>query len=93
MRSADVTANALDSTPTIPLQMVSAGQKQGNALVLSLFVLAAHYVDRLLKGGKPAEMPVQQPTHFVFTINLRTAKALGLSIPESVLVMKDKVIE
>ncbi|MBR0908085.1 ABC transporter substrate-binding protein [Bradyrhizobium liaoningense] len=61
--------------------------------ILSLFVLAAHYVDRLFKGGKPAEMPVQQPTQFVFTVNLRTAKALGLSIPESVLVMADKVIE
>ncbi|MCJ9703450.1 MULTISPECIES: ABC transporter substrate-binding protein [unclassified Bradyrhizobium] len=61
--------------------------------ILSLFVKAAHYVDRILKGGNPADIPVEQPTQFVFTINLRTAKALGLSIPENVLIMADKVIE
>ena len=61
--------------------------------ILPLFVKAAHYVDRILKGGNPAEIPVEQPTQFVFAINLRTAKALGLSIPENVLIMADKVIE
>ncbi|QOZ65910.1 ABC transporter substrate-binding protein [Bradyrhizobium arachidis] len=61
--------------------------------ILPLFVMAAHYVDRILKGGTPAEMPVQQPTKFVFAVNLRTAKALGLTIPETVLAMADKVIE
>ncbi|MBR0928110.1 ABC transporter substrate-binding protein [Bradyrhizobium diazoefficiens] len=61
--------------------------------ILPLFVKAAHYVDRILKGGNPAELPVEQPTQFVFAINLQTAKALGLSIPEKVLIMADKVIE
>jgi putative ABC transport system substrate-binding protein len=61
--------------------------------VPAFFSLAAHYVDRILRGGKPAEMPVQQPTKFLFSVNLRTAKALGLTIPESVLLMADNVIE
>lgn len=59
----------------------------------SLFVNAAVYVDRILKGGNSAEIRVEQPTQFVFAINLRTEKTLGLTIPERVLVMADKVIE
>lgn len=61
--------------------------------VPAFFSLAAYYVDRILKGSKPAEMPVQQPTKFLFSVNLRTAKALGLTIPESVLLIADNVIE
>ena len=61
--------------------------------LIDVYRRSAGYVDKILRGEKPANLPVQQPTKYELTINLRTAKSLGLTIPQSLIATADEVIE
>ena len=78
----------ISDTTEFAIQNISYGVQDS-----SLLRAAAEYVDKLFRGAKPADLPLQQPTKFELVINLGTAKALGLTIPQSVLLRADEVIE
>jgi len=77
----------------IPTTVAEGGLMYYRLDLLDLYGQAVGYIDRILKGNKPADLPVQQPTKFNFEINLRTAEALGLTVPNTLLVSADKVVE
>jgi putative tryptophan/tyrosine transport system substrate-binding protein len=73
--------------------VVTAGLTSCGVSYPALFRRAAYYVDKILKGAKPTDLPVEQPTKFELVVNLKTAKQIGLTIPPLVLMRADKVIK
>jgi putative ABC transport system substrate-binding protein len=75
------------------LEFVDAGGLMAYGVdFVALFRRAAEYVDKILRGAKAAELPIEQPTHYMFVINLKAAKSLGITIPESILLRADEVL-
>ena len=95
-RDVIISLSARYKVPTVyPLQYfaVSGGLISYGPDRLEPYRRAALYVDRILKGEKPADLPVQQPTKYELVINLKTAQMLGLSVPPTLLALADEVIE
>src|SRR5215467_9140058 len=76
-----------------PVFAESGGRIAYGADLAEQFRQAAGYIDRILKGANPGDLPVQQPTKFELSINVKTATALGLSVPQAMLLLADQVIE
>ena len=93
-RIADLTAEAQLPTMFQRRELVDAGGLMSYGTNYSeMYRRAAAYVDKILKGAKPADLPVEQPTKFELVVNLKTAKTLGLSIPQPLLQRADEVIQ
>ena len=95
-RAPIILAAARNNVPTVYSQSLFA--RDGGLLSYGVdqvdnFRSSATYVDRILRGAKPGDLPVQFPTKFEMAVNLKTAKALGLTVPQSILLRADEVIE
>jgi putative ABC transport system substrate-binding protein len=83
----------LPAVYSLRLFVTASGLMSYGTDVVEIFRMAATYADRILRGAKPAELPVQAPTKYETIVNLKTAKALGLDVPPSLIVRADQVIE
>jgi len=93
-RIADFAAkNRLPSMHGLREEVEAGGLMSYGPTLVANFRRAATYVDKILKGAKPADLPIEQPTTFELVINLKTAKALGLTVPQSLLVRADEIIQ